>query len=32
MEVYQMVARQAGLEPDEIATLEDLLFRFCEIS
>ena len=32
MEVYQMVARQSGLEPDGIATLEDLLSRFCEIS
>jgi glutamyl-tRNA synthetase len=32
MEVYQMVARQAGIEPDGIVTLEDLLFRFCEIS
>lgn len=29
--VYQAVARQAGLEPDGIGTLEDLLFRFCGI-
>jgi len=27
--VYQEVARQVGIEPDGIVTLEDLLFRFC---
>jgi len=30
MEVYRTVARQEGLEPEGIATLEDLLFRFRE--
>ena len=31
MEVYRAVARQVGIEPDGIVTLEDLLFRFCGI-
>ena len=30
--VYQEVARQVGIEPDGIVTLEDLLLRFREIS
>lgn len=31
-EVYWTVARQVGIEPDGIGTLEDLLFRFRETS
>jgi len=29
--VYQEVARQVGIDPAGIATLEELLFRFCEM-
>ncbi|MFH1020694.1 MAG: glutamate--tRNA ligase family protein [Pseudomonadota bacterium] len=32
MGVYRSVARQVGIEPDGIATLEDLLLRFLETS
>lgn len=32
LEVYRVVARQVGIEPDGIITLEDLLLRFRETS
>lgn len=32
MGVYRIVARQAGIDSEGIATLEDLFFRYCEIS
>ncbi|OGR01097.1 MAG: hypothetical protein A2505_04270 [Deltaproteobacteria bacterium RIFOXYD12_FULL_55_16] len=32
MMVFQAVARQIGLDPAGIVTLEDLLFRYCETS
>ena len=31
-EVYQAAARQVGVDPLGVDTLEDLLFRYCEIS